>query len=59
MAKDVADIFTKTAVDKQVMMFSATFSTEVRKLVSKFMQNVNIIRKLILLYEKYKIDNNT
>lgn len=38
MGRDIAEIFTKTPIDKQVMMFSATFSKEVRKLASKFMQ---------------------
>jgi len=39
MGRDIAEIFTKTPIDKQVMMLSATFSKEVRKLASKFMQN--------------------
>jgi ATP-dependent RNA helicase UAP56/SUB2 len=39
MGRDITEIFTKTPVDKQVMMFSATFSKEVRKLGSKFMQD--------------------
>lgn len=38
MGRDIAEIFTKTPVDKQVLMLSATFSKEVRKLASKFMQ---------------------
>jgi len=39
MGRDITEIFTKTPIDKQVMMFSATFSKEVRKLASKFMQD--------------------
>jgi ATP-dependent RNA helicase UAP56/SUB2 len=39
MGKDITEIFTKTPVDKQAMMFSATFSKEVRKLASKFTQD--------------------
>jgi len=39
MGRDITEIFTKTPIDKQVMMLSATFSKEVRKLASKFMQN--------------------
>jgi ATP-dependent RNA helicase UAP56/SUB2 len=41
MGRDITEIFTKTPIDKQVMMFSATFSKEVRKLASKFMQDVS------------------
>jgi len=39
MGRDITEIFTKTPIDKQVMMLSATFSKEVRKLASKFMQD--------------------
>lgn len=39
MGKDITELFTKTPIDKQVMMFSATFSKEIKKLSSKFMQD--------------------
>lgn len=53
MKKDITEIFTKTPVDKQVMMFSATLPSEVKTLASKFMQNHEEIliddeRKLVL-----------
>lgn len=40
MRRDVQDIFRATPHHKQVMMFSATLSTEVRPVCKKFMQNV-------------------
>jgi superfamily II DNA/RNA helicase len=43
MGRDITEIFTKTPIDKQVMMFSATFSKDVRKIASKFMQNAEEI----------------
>jgi len=49
MGRDIAEIFTKTPIDKQVMMFSATFSKEVRKLASKFMQEVKELILIMLL----------
>lgn len=39
MRKDVQDIFKYTPHDKQVMMFSATLSKEIRPVAKKFMQN--------------------
>ena len=42
MRKDVQDIFKQTPHDKQVMMFSATLSTEIRTVVKKFMHNVGV-----------------
>ena len=48
MGRDIAEIFTKTPIDKQVMMLSATFSKEVRKLASKFMQEVTNKNHLLL-----------
>jgi ATP-dependent RNA helicase UAP56/SUB2 len=39
MRKDVQEIFVKTPVDKQVMMFSATMPVESRDICRKFMQN--------------------
>ncbi|KAI9891915.1 MAG: Suppressor of the cold-sensitive snRNP biogenesis mutant brr1-1 [Vezdaea aestivalis] len=39
MRRDVQDIFRQTPSQKQVMMFSATLSAEVRPICKKFMQN--------------------
>ena len=39
MRKDVQDIFRSTPHQKQVMMFSATLSKEIRPICKKFMQN--------------------
>jgi len=39
MRKDIQKIFTETPQDKQVMMFSATMSPEIKKVCRKFMQN--------------------
>ena len=40
MRKDVQEIFKLTPHDKQVMMFSATLSKEIRPVCKKFMQDV-------------------
>ena len=42
MRGDVQEIFKMTPHDKQVMMFSATLSKEIRPVVKKFMQDVII-----------------
>lgn len=39
MRRDVQEIFRATPADKQVMMFSATLSQEVRPICRKFMRN--------------------
>ncbi|KAI3864741.1 hypothetical protein MKX03_022952, partial [Papaver bracteatum] len=39
MRKDVQEIFKMTPHDKQVMMFSATLSKEIRPVCKKFMQD--------------------
>lgn len=39
MRRDVQDIFRATPTQKQVMMFSATLSQEIRPICKKFMQN--------------------
>jgi ATP-dependent RNA helicase UAP56/SUB2 len=44
MRKDVQQIFIETPKKKQVMMFSATFTTETRALCKKFMQDPHEIR---------------
>jgi superfamily II DNA/RNA helicase len=43
MRKDVQDIFRATPHHKQVMMFSATLSKEIRPICKKFMQNVRLL----------------
>jgi superfamily II DNA/RNA helicase len=40
MRKDVQEIFRSTPHSKQVMMFSATLSKEIRPICKKFMQDV-------------------
>lgn len=40
MRADVQSIFIKSPHEKQVMMFSATLSKEIRPICKKFMQNV-------------------
>ena len=40
MRRDVQEIFKMTPHDKQVMMFSATLSKEIRPICKKFMQDV-------------------
>ena len=42
MRADVQEIFKMTPHDKQVMMFSATLSKEIRPVCKKFMQDVSI-----------------
>jgi ATP-dependent RNA helicase UAP56/SUB2 len=39
MRRDVQEIFRATPAQKQVMMFSATLSTQTRSVCKKFMQN--------------------
>merc|ERR1712137_841460 len=43
MRKDIQQIFLETPKKKQVMMFSATMTTEIRGLCKKFMQNAHEI----------------
>ncbi len=42
MRRDVQDIFRGTPHEKQVMMFSATLSKDIRPICKKFMQDVII-----------------
>ena len=42
MRKDVQEIFKATPHEKQVMMFSATLSKDIRPVCKKFMQDVSI-----------------
>lgn len=46
MRKDVQDIFRSTNRDKQVLMFSATLSSDIKKLCEKFMNKVSFKKKL-------------
>lgn len=41
MRRDVQSIFRLTPHEKQVMMFSATLSKEIRPICKKFCQNVS------------------
>lgn len=41
MRQDVQEIFKATPHDKQVMMFSATLSTQMRPVCKRFMDNVS------------------
>ena len=41
MRRDVQEIFRNTPHGKQVMMFSATLSKDIRPVCKKFMQDVN------------------
>ena len=43
MRQDVQQIFRKTPHDKQVMMYSATLSDEIRPICKKFMHNVCLL----------------
>lgn len=42
MRRDVQEIFRLTPHEKQVMMFSATLSKEIRPVCRKFMQDVSL-----------------
>jgi len=42
MRKDVQEIFKMTPHEKQVLMFSATLSKDIRPVCKKFMQDVRI-----------------
>lgn len=52
MRRDVQDIFRITPHEKQVMMFSATLSKEIRPVCRKFMQDVSG-RRLDALLQKF------
>ncbi|CAD6999504.1 unnamed protein product [Ceratitis capitata] len=49
MRRDVQEIFRSTPHGKQVMMFSATLSKEIRPVCKKFMQDVNISVSILLV----------
>ena len=48
MRRDVQEIFKMTPHDKQVMMFSATLSKEIRPVCKKFMQDVMFHGQILL-----------
>lgn len=48
MRKDVQDIFKLTPHDKQVMMFSATLSKEIRPVCKRFMQDVMSLDHILI-----------
>jgi superfamily II DNA/RNA helicase len=43
MRRDVQEIFRNTPHEKQVMMFSATLSKDIRPVCKKFMQDVGVL----------------
>lgn len=50
MRCDVQEIFRLTPHEKQVMMFSATLSKEIRPVCRKFMQDVSFIDILQIIH---------
>lgn len=52
MRRDVQEIFRNTPHSKQVMMFSATLSKEIRPVCKKFMQDVSR-QPILLTYKNY------
>lgn len=50
MRRDVQQIFKRTPHDKQVMMFSATLSKEMRPVCKKFMQDVIFYHQYICIW---------
>ena len=47
MRRDVQEIFRATPHEKQVMMFSATLSKDIRPVCKKFMQDVSTEQTLV------------
>lgn len=58
MRKDVQEIFRNTPHSKQVMMFSATLSKEIRPVCKKFMQDVSSYQKYSLSYDSVVIQSH-
>lgn len=50
MRRDVQEIFRSTPHSKQVMMFSATLSKDIRPVCKKFMQDVSITIRILFLF---------
>lgn len=60
MRRDVQEIYRNTPHGKQVMMFSATLSKEIRPVCKKFMQDVIINDTLIFINKQtYRAYNNS
>lgn len=55
MRADVQEIFKMTPHDKQVMMFSATLSKDIRPICKKFMQDVRIFGYFQKLGVKHRV----
>jgi superfamily II DNA/RNA helicase len=55
MRADVQEIFKMTPHEKQVMMFSATLSKDIRPICKKFMQDVSF---LLVSYKSFKASFN-
>jgi superfamily II DNA/RNA helicase len=49
MRRQVQEIFKYTPHDKQVMMFSATLSKDIRPVAKKFMQNVSLSNQVLMI----------
>lgn len=49
MRRDVQEIFRMTPHEKQVMMFSATLSKDIRPVCRKFMQDVSHYQENLIL----------
>ncbi|KAG6739294.1 hypothetical protein POTOM_056886 [Populus tomentosa] len=58
MRRDVQEIFKMTPHDKQVMMFSATLSKEIRPVCKKFMQDIFRIQFSIRNSDKWSLWGN-
>lgn len=57
MRRDVQEIFKNTPNQKQVLMFSATLSVDIRPLCKKFMQDVCFFFLLILSILSHNLIN--
>ena len=57
MRRDVQEIFRMTPHEKQVMMFSATLNKEMRVVCKKFMQDVNILYFILILFDIISLQN--
>ncbi|WP_411022975.1 DEAD/DEAH box helicase [Salmonella sp. s51228] len=58
MRRDVQEIFRLTPHQKQVLMFSATLSKEIRPVCKKFMQSVRLSNILILLHNIHNLNTS-
>ena len=58
MRRDVQEIFRMTPRTKQVMMFSATLSKEIRPTCKKFMQNVRLPQPVLISTLKLVLSNS-